>query len=172
MSWLFTAPDRRRAGLPRFFAALTRHHLLAAGGVQVAAGEVGIGAAALGAPPGRWQETLREQAAMAPAMLRAFRGRLGAARELAERMKGVHPEEPHWYLAVIGSDPEVRGAGFGRALMEAGLQRCDAEGAPAYLESSNPENIPYYHRFGFDVIGEIAAPGGGPALWPMWRPPR
>jgi hypothetical protein len=33
-------------------------------------------------------------------------------------------------LAVIGSDPDVRGAEFGEALMASRLDRCDAEGAP------------------------------------------
>ena len=46
-------------------------------------------------------------------------------------MKAVHPEEPHWYLAIIGSDPEARGGGFGSALMRSRLDRCDAECAPA-----------------------------------------
>ena len=86
-------------------------------------------------------------------------------------MQAVHPEEPHWYLAIIGSDPTVRGSGCGHALMRSRLDRCDAEHAPAYLESSNPDNIPYYNRFGFEVTGEIVMPDG-PTLWPMWRQPR
>ena len=87
-------------------------------------------------------------------------------------MKKHHPEEPHWYLAVIGSDPTVRGGGFGQALMRSRLDRVDAEHAPAYLESSNPVNVPYYERFGFEVTGEMVLPNGGPSLIPMWRQPR
>jgi hypothetical protein len=56
--------------------------------------------------------------------------------------------------------------------MRSRLDRCDAEYAPAYLESSNPDNIAYYNRFGFEVTGEIRISGGGPTLWPMWRQPR
>jgi predicted acetyltransferase len=73
---------------------------------------------------------------------------------------------------VIGSDPTVRGGGFVQALMRSRLDRCDAEHAPAYLESSTPDNIPYYMRFGFEVTGEIKLPDGGPSMWPMWRAPR
>ena len=109
---------------------------------------------------------------MMPGFVRAFGLRAGAGREVADLMKKTHPEEPHWYLAVIGSDPTVRGAGFGQALMRSRLDRCDAEHAPAYLESSNPDNIPYYMRFGFEVTGEIKLPDGGPSMWPMWRAPR
>jgi len=170
--WLQPDPARRAATLAGFFAAMARHHFLAGGGVEVAVSGSGVGAAALWDPPGRWEQTPREQVAMIPAVIRAFRGRLGIARALALPIKANHPEEPHWYLAMIGSDPVTRGGGFGNALMRSRLDRCDAEGAPAYLESSNPDNIGYYHRFGFEVTGEIAMPGGGPPLWPMWRAPR
>jgi predicted N-acetyltransferase YhbS len=79
---------------------------------------------------------------------------------------------PHWYLAAIGSDPMVRGKGFGQVLMESRLDRVDAEHAPAYLESTKHENIAYYQRFGFEVTGEIVLPEGGPTMWPMWRAPQ
>lgn len=171
MRWLQPDAARRTAALPTFFATVARHHFLASSSSEVAVSADGVGAAALWDPPGRWQQTSREQVAMVPGVLRAFRGRLGAARALAEQMKAVHPEEPHWYLAIIGSDPSVRGGGFGAALMRSRLERCDAEGAPAYLESSNPDNVPYYNRFGFEVTGQIVVPGG-PTLWPMWRPAR
>ena len=172
MIWMQPDAVRRAAALPGFFAAVTRHHFLTASGVEVAVSSDGVGAAALWAPPGRWEQTPREQIAMLPAALRAFRGRLRAGRVLTDQMKAVHPEEPHWYLAIIGSDPSVRGGGLGAALMRSRLDRCDAEGAPAYLESSNIDNVPYYHRFGFEVSGEIVIPDGGPTLWCMWRPPR
>lgn len=171
MGWLQPDARRRAAALPGFFRAMTRHHFLAGSGVEVAVGTAGVGAAALWDPPGRWQQSAGEQALMLPALLRAFAGRLGPARALGEEMKAAHPEEPHWYLAIIGSDPAARGGGFGHALMRSRLERCDTEGAPAYLESSNPDNVPYYHRFGFEVTGEIHAPGGGPTLWCMWRRP-
>ena len=171
-TWLLPDPAKRAAALPGFFGAIARHHFLAGGGAEVAVSDSGIGAAALWDPPGCWSQHPREQVAMLPAMVRAFRGRLGVARALSEEMKAAHPEEPHWYLGMIGSDTAVRGGGYGSALMRSRLDRCDAEGAPAYLESSNPDNIPYYLRFGFEVTGEIAMPGGGPPLWPMWRQPR
>ena len=172
MRWMQPDALRRSVALPGFFAAMTRHHFLGGGGTEIATSDSGVGAAALWDPPGRWQQTPGEQLPMLPALLRAFRGRLGAGRMLTEQMKAVHPEEPHWYLAIIGSDPDVRGAGLGAALMHSRLDRCDSEGAPAYLESSNADNVPYYNRFGFDVTGEIVVPDDGPTLWCMWRAPR
>ena len=170
MSWLVPDARRRTTALAGFFSAWTRHHFLAGGQAEVAAAESACVGAALWDSPGKWNQAPREQIAMLPAVVRAFRGRLGHARALAEQMKVVHPAEPHWYLAVIGTDPSVRGGGWGHALMRSRLERCDAEYAPAYLESSNPDNIAYYNRFGFEVTGEITISGGGPTLWPMWRP--
>jgi len=171
-TWMLPNAKARSAHLPRLFAALTRHHHLAGGGVEVACDGPAISAAALWDPPNRWQQTPRAQLAMTPSLIRAFGVRLVSARAALQMLKRVHPEEPHWYLAVIGSDTAVRGRGFGQALMRSRLDRSDAEHCPAYLESTKPENVPYYERFGFTVTGEIALPDGGPTLWPMWRAPR
>lgn len=176
MCWMLPDADLRRRKLHRLFAALTRYHHLSRGGVEVAPDGDGIGGAALWDPPGQWEHTRGEELRAMPTLLLAFGTSLGRGLEADELMKKNHPEEPHWYLAVIGSDPAVRGKGFGQALMRSRLDRCDAEHAPAYLESSNPDNVPYYQRFGFEVTGEIKLPGrdgvAGPSLVPMWRPPR
>ncbi|SBV34927.1 Putative acetyltransferase (fragment) [uncultured Sphingopyxis sp.] len=55
--------------------------------------------------------------------------------------------------------------------MEAAIAVIDADGRPAYLESSNPRNIPLYRRFGFESIGEIRT-RTSPVLTPMLRPGR
>ncbi|OBI93671.1 GNAT family acetyltransferase [Mycobacterium alsense] len=172
MRWLLPDDKSRTAHLARLFATMTRHHHLARGGVEVACDGPAIGAAALWDPPDQWRETRRGQLAMTPTFLRVFGVRSMRGRAVQELMKRAHPEEPHWYLAVIGSDPSVRGKGFGQALMRSRLDRCDAEYCPAYLESSKPENVPYYERFGFTVTREIPLPDGGPMLWAMWRTPR
>jgi GNAT superfamily N-acetyltransferase len=171
-TWMLPADKERSARLPGLFATLTRHHHLAGGGVEVACDGSGIGAAALWDPPNRWKQSPGEQLAMLPTLIRTFGLRLVGARDAIELMTRHHPEEPHWYLAVLGSDTAVRGRGFGQALMRSRLDRCDAEHCPAYLESSKPDNVPYYERFGFTVTGEIVLPHGGPPLWPMWRAPR
>jgi hypothetical protein len=41
----------------------------------------------------------------------------------------------------------------------------------AYLESSNPKNVPLYERHGFEVMGCVQ-PGEFPGLYPMVRQPR
>jgi len=173
--WIMPDGKSRAAHLRKFFATVTRHHHLAGGGAEVATDGSTIGAAALWDPPGRWKQSGREQLMMLPSFLLGFGFRPSVGRKLGEllgQMKQQHPEEPHWYLAVLGSDTIVRGKGYGHALMRSRLDRVDAEHAPAYLESSKFKNIAYYQRFGFEVTGELVMPNGGPTLWPMWRAPR
>ena len=90
---------------------------------------------------------------------------------LLERMDRNHPAEPHWYLPMIGVEPTKQGNGYGTALLMRGLERCDSEDKPAYLESSSPKNIPLYERHGFESCGVIQV-GSSPPLLPMLRRPR
>ncbi|MGO8079652.1 GNAT family N-acetyltransferase [Rhizobium leguminosarum] len=88
-----------------------------------------------------------------------------------EQMATYHPTEPHWYLPLIGVDPAHQGKGHGDVLMAYALARCDHDHTPAYLESSNPRNIPFYRRYGFEPLGAIQV-GSSPTLVPMLRRPR
>ncbi len=92
-------------------------------------------------------------------------------KELAERSAANRPPGPHWYLPIIGVDPVRQGQGLGAALMAAVCQRFDAEHLPAYLESSNPRNVPLYERFGFEVVDTMQV-GSSPPLIAMSRPVR
>jgi ribosomal protein S18 acetylase RimI-like enzyme len=88
-----------------------------------------------------------------------------------EQMDKYHPAEPLWYLPMIGVDPAHQGEGHGNALMVYALARCDRDHMPAYLESSNPRNISFYRRHGFEQLGAIQV-GSSPTLVPMLRRPR
>ena len=87
-------------------------------------------------------------------------------------IEAAHPEEPHWYLAVVGTEPRLQHQGIGSALLAPVLERCDRDFVPAYLESSREDNVAFYQRLGFEVTTPIDLPGGGPRVWPMWRDPR
>ncbi len=88
-----------------------------------------------------------------------------------DEMDRWHPEQPHWYLPLVGVEPHAQGRGLGAALMRHAVAQADAAGLPAYLESSNPRNISLYLRHGFEVLGEIQV-GAGPVVTPMIRSPR
>ena len=91
--------------------------------------------------------------------------------ELFAKMDAGHPAEDHWYLPMIGVDTYRQNLGIGGGLMKLALERSDSEGLPAYLESTNPRNIPLYVRYGFEAIGEIRA-GDSPPLVRMLRRPQ
>lgn len=91
---------------------------------------------------------------------------------LSDAMAANHPHEPHWYLNVLSTLPERQGQGLGAAVLQPVLERCDADGVPAYLESSNPRNLTLYRRHGFVETGARIELPDGPSLVPMWRAPR
>ncbi|KAB2376105.1 GNAT family N-acetyltransferase [Actinomadura montaniterrae] len=172
--WRWILPDdasrvRRLTGV---FGILLRQVHLRHGGTEAAGRGPDVEAAALWDPPGLWRVPLRAQAAQAVPLLRALGRRVPAALRALGEIEKHHPPEPHWYLAVLGTDPPAQGNGLGGALLRSRLDRCDAEGVPAYLESSKERNVPYYERFGFRVTRELALPGRGcPPVWLMWRDP-
>jgi hypothetical protein len=47
----------------------------------------------------------------------------------------------------------------------------DQDHLPAYLESPNPRNIPFYQRHGFEVTG-VSQAGASPPVYSMLRSPR
>ena len=98
------------------------------------------------------------------ALQRVLAGRTAAAKQAGRG--------PSWYLAVLGTDPGYRGRGVARQLLERTLERCDIEGLPAWLETTEEATAGLYERFGFATI---AALDGGvvlPGLWVMRREPR
>jgi ribosomal protein S18 acetylase RimI-like enzyme len=171
MNYMLPDDKARTKALPPMFATLTKNHFLSRRGSEVASRSGEISAATLWDPPGQRKSTRWEELRMMPTLAWHFHSRAEQTKTLGKLMEEAHPEEPHWYLMVIGSDPSVRGAGFGQALMHSRLDRCDGEHAPAYLEASEEALISYYNRFGFEQIGEINIPEG-PTMIPMWRSPR
>jgi ribosomal protein S18 acetylase RimI-like enzyme len=169
MCWLFgQKPPRPQRYARPFFESEARRHL-AHPTVYTTDDHAG---AAFWDPPGEWKTPITAVLRQAPLLLRGIQHRtVGAMRGLAriEKAHAQHPE--HYYLAVLGTRPDRQGEGLGAALLSPVLSTCDEEGIGAYLESSKEANIPYYRRFGFEVVGEVAFPGG-PSLWPMWRDPQ
>ena len=85
-----------------------------------------------------------------------------------EQVGASHPQEPHYYLPAIGVEPLMQNKGYGSALMSLGVSVCDRCHVAAYLESTNPANIPLYKRFGYEIVGEIQV-GSSPVLTRMLR---
>lgn len=167
--WMFPRRPERMAAM---FALLLHRAHLPNGVSELAEQDGRIQAGALWDPPGRWRVPVATQLRQLPGLLRVLGTRTYAVLRGLGELERAHPIEPHWYLAILGTDPSAQGRGFGSALLRSRLSRCDDRRFPAYLESSKETNVPYYERFGFRVTGEIHMPGGGPRLWPMWRNPQ
>jgi ribosomal protein S18 acetylase RimI-like enzyme len=127
--------------------------------------------AAIWDPPGEWSVGISRQVALLPQALRVWGRRLPRALLTLAKIERGHPRPAHYYLAVLGIEPESQGRGLGSALMFPVLHRCDTEGLPAYLEASSPRNRALYERHGFEVTEEFRVGADAPPIWGMWREP-
>lgn len=165
MRWIFQDPSTRAEGLRLAFTGLARSYDAPDSVVHV----VGDACVALWRGPG--YQAPSDTGGGASPFPSEIQERF---RILGELMEMAHPRNrAHWYLNVIATRPDQQGQGLGAEALRPVLDRCDADGIPAYLESSNPRNMTLYRRHGFDEGGRptIELPDG-PSLYPMWREPR
>jgi len=125
----------------------------------------GHSAAALWLPP----NVQPDEAAVGDVLQRTVNEpRLSEVFSMLEQMGAFHPNEPHWYLPMIGVDPGEQGRGCGSALLRQGVARCDFDHVPAYLEATSARSVPLYEKFGFHVVGQIKTKSSPPVI-PMIR---
>lgn len=165
MTWVFDEPGRDRS-LRAFFGFLAEEVLVPLGATYVLPGSC-----ACWTPPGtpEWPDERGQRFGelLGRTCSAAEMARLGA---LDAAMQANHPEDEIWYLGAIATMPASRSRGQGTALLAESLRRVDADGTPAYLESTNPRNVPLYERHGFRATGTIELPDG-PPMTAMWREP-
>jgi GNAT superfamily N-acetyltransferase len=164
-------PHRGRC-LPLYFGTLIRYgHLF--GQVFSTAANDGV---AVWLPPdsGEMTDTRWEQAG-AEEMMTAFGAeamrRMDAFFLLAMRLHARGAPMPHGYLMLLGVEPHRQRQGLGSRLLGPCLRQADAGGYPCYLETVNPDNLPFYRTHGFRVLEEQELPDG-PRVWSMRRDPR
>lgn len=121
-------------------------------------------------PPDRAKVSNVEVIRALPAMVRCLGRRTGLAAQGISMIEKERPSEPHWYLHGLGTRPEKQRLGLGAKTLAPVLEIAAGTGVGCYLEASNPANVPYYQRFGFEVRRSIRLPKG-PEVWLMWRPP-
>jgi GNAT superfamily N-acetyltransferase len=122
--------------------------------------------------PSRWKMTTGEMLRAMPAILRGLGTKTPRMIGALNAIEKVHPTEEHYYLEALGTRQDMQSRGVGSAVIRHLLDRCDTEGVPAYLESSNVRNVPFYARHGFEATGEIVCGKGAPTVTAMWRDPR
>jgi predicted N-acetyltransferase YhbS len=64
--------------------------------------------------------------------------------------------------------PECQGRGYGSRLATRCCEELDGAGSAGYLETDRPANLPFYAKFGFDVVREVTVLGV--PTWLMRRP--
>jgi GNAT superfamily N-acetyltransferase len=132
----------------------------------------GAEAAAVWIPPGGTELTEQEGDSLEELLSRSA----GAASAqsvmgIFDQLEAAHPDEPCFYLSLLGVHDDHRGRGLGMGLLAESLARIDALAAPAYLESSNPVNNARYESVGFVARDRITT-ATGHVVTTMWRPAR
>lgn len=79
---------------------------------------------------------------------------------------------PHWYLSILGVDPQHQGGGIGYALMQPVLAQADATGIPCYLETFKDDNLAFYRRCGFMPVVTDVEPESRLPFWTLRRDPQ
>lgn len=160
-------PDRRlrcHASLMRgVFRAFRAQRPIAAVEDGTLVGVTGV------APAGACHPTAAERARFLPSL--AVLGPRGTARFLKWMSTWEHrdPDEPHVHLGPLAVDAHLQGRGIGSLLMGEHCRRLDAGREVGYLETDKPENVRFYERFGYEVVGE--QPVIGVPNWFMRRSP-
>lgn len=101
----------------------------------------------------------------------AFARYLGVI-EAMERLHKRDQPTPDWYALVLGVDPSCQGRGLGKALLEAVFDLADAQQAPCYLETMQPDNVRFYTSNGFRRLAEGVEPVSRLRYWTFARTPR
>lgn len=167
-SWAFPDPERRLEQIRVVWG------LVAAAALSYRSAWLtgDCAAVALWIPPGKPELRPEDEGRLEGLLAELLGDGAGRVLDTFERFETAHPkDDSHYYLSLLGTNPDRRGQGLGMGLLAATLERIDAEGAPAFLESSNPANTPRYERLGFSVCGEFELSGDGPNVTQMWREP-
>jgi GNAT superfamily N-acetyltransferase len=144
--------------------------------IWVAHADGKVASAAVWLPPGAYPRGARRdvQANLRsfPVIARAGRRSLSSLQLMNTVDKAHHAiHEPHYYLAILGTDPLYQRSGAGSAALAPVLERCDTEGVSAYLETQKEDNLAYYARHSFELVQKLEV-GDVPPLWTMLRKPR
>ena len=172
LGWFARGPLPEYELAPTFFRAAIKDRL-AYSDLTVADHDGRIGAVAQWVPPGELPRPAVDQARsllrFLPILARS-RHRPTAFKLLSE-VERNHPHHPHWYLALLGTDPAAQGRGLASSLIAPVMARCDEEGVDAYLETQKESNVAWYARFGFEIT-KVLEVGAAPKVWLLTRTPK
>ena len=165
-SWVFPDDAKRPAQYEAFFGLFVES-AIPKGWVWTTDQAAAV---AVWTPPGESELSDEAEAKVEPFLTTQLGAHAEPALQVMEHFESARPEgEDFYYLSLLGTRPDQRGRGAGMALLAANLVQIDAEGMPAYLESSNPANNARYERLGFEPRARFSTPEGRHAVTTMWR---
>lgn len=166
-SWVTPDAVRRTRLLRRLNTAIARYEGIPRGATYVARDAGAIVGAAIWQPPGAHAVSWNS----IPFALTAgwALGRdMGRMIAMGRAVSAARSGAPSWYLQLLGVEPERQGSGVGSGLVREHLRVVDQQGRSAYLETT-VENLAFYARFGFGVVGEIRVGRGAPVEYSLLR---
>jgi GNAT superfamily N-acetyltransferase len=167
--WAFADPTRRKAQHDAWFQLLIGSALAH----QWVWTTPNYEAASVWIPPGCPELSDCDEARLRPLIEETVGPRSGLILEVMSCFDAAHPHDrEHYYLSLLGTHTDHRGAGIGMRLLADNLVHVDAAGMPAYLESTNPANLKRYESIGFEAYATFDLPYNGPTVTTMWRPPK
>lgn len=166
LSWIIPDAAQRKIRLPRMFDFIVPLDLRDGFALGSADGE----AATLWRSPGKPHTGMLDMVMMLPAVFHTFGTAALRGLAVSEAMDAHHPKGiTYFYLHYAGVLPEHQGKGWGGAAIRAGLDKADAAGIPALLETATERNVGLYTSLGFEILSEWDVPKGGPHFWTMLR---
>jgi GNAT superfamily N-acetyltransferase len=168
-------PVRREAALPAFFEGILEE-LLPSGQVFAASNAEDLIGVAAWLPPNPVEpdEEVRHRAVRAHRMVETlFPASFATMMDGFAALEGLHPADPHWYLAFVGIEPMVQGRGVGEVLLRPVLHAADVTTTLCYLETPFPRTHRFYERLGFSRSAEHHTFAGAPqGVVAFLRPPQ
>jgi ribosomal protein S18 acetylase RimI-like enzyme len=167
--WLAVGPSatgHRRFVAERYHRAALKVTARYGGPIYGAFRDNELAGVAVTFPAGRYPPPRHTEARYVLAFLAAGPGPIVRGLKTGAVQDQGHPHDEHAYLWFLAVDPKHQRGGVGRALLARVYADADA---PVYLDTSNPDNVPYYASAGFEEIGRGVLPRNTP-MWFMRRP--
>ena len=162
--------ERRIRALARFFEPVLRS-LYARGLILGAFRDSTLAGVCAMARPGFCQATAFEKLQLAPTVILGSPiGTTARVLKWSGEWQRRDPRGPHWHLGPVAVDPLFQHQGIGSTMLSVFCACMDGFSAVAYLETDKSENVRFYQKFGFTVVGQ--ADVLGVPNWFMSRRPR